>query len=92
MAGVMTSTASEFIDKEAALFHHRAFRKGKTGVFSLNQSMMSDLNPLCPGISPMTIRTGAPFFIVSGMAVKATGGADFVEVRPCCPHKTQKNG
>jgi len=54
--------------------------------------MMSDLNPLGPGISPVAIHTGAPFFMVSGMALKATGGGAFVKVRPCCPHKTQKNG
>jgi len=88
----MASTASGSVDQPVAGFHHRAFRKGKAGVFSSNQSMMSDLNSLGPGISPVAIHTGAPFFMVSRMALKATGGVAFVKVRPCCPHKTQKNG
>jgi hypothetical protein len=88
----MTSTASGYVDQPMAGFHNRAFRKGKAGVFSLNQSMMSDLNSLGPGISPVAIHTGAPFFMVSGMALKATVGAAFVKVRPGCPDETQKNG
>jgi len=30
--------------------------------------------------------------MVSGMALKATGGAAFVKVRSCYPDETQKNG
>jgi len=54
--------------------------------------MMSNLDSLGPGISPVAIHTGAPRFMVCGMALKATGGAAFVKVRSCYPDETQKNG
>jgi len=54
--------------------------------------MMRDLNPLGPGISPVAIHTGAPSFMVGGMALKATGGSAIVKVRPGCPKENQKNG
>jgi len=54
--------------------------------------MMRNLNPLGPGISPVAIHTGAPSFMVDGMAPKAAGGAVVVKVRPRCPNENQKNG
>ncbi len=82
MAGFVTSPAPGCIDQPAAISYNRIIRKGKAGIFSLNQSIMGDVYSMASGVSPVTIDTGAVCFKVRGMAFNTTFMA-FIKIRAC---------
>lgn len=88
--GFVTSTAPGCVDNPAALYYIGIFRKRKTGIFPLNQSIVGDVHSPAPGISPVTIDAGSVCFKMRGVALN-TAGMAFIKMRACQPDKPHQN-
>lgn len=90
-AGPVTAAAGKFLDQHTAAYNSRALRKIEMRVFTIDEAVMGNPNPIRPGVALMAIGAGSLNFVVRFMALDAPR-IDRICNRACRPNNEGQNG